>query len=221
MKEILKPEFYPNIFILLFSIAGLLLTFTKLWFNKRLSLNISRPNVYLFEYESQSKHIFSSYNINTGLFKILTYTLYIISILKLALANHDLSIRNINWRLLLLIVTGYFVLKFFLEIIFVLLIKKSNFLNKIRFVRTTYENYTIFYLFFFSFLIYYFPYQSSIFLYLIISISIIWILGAWTNIYISLRKHTVLKTYQIILYLCLSEILPFILVNGWIIFQII
>ena len=221
MKELIKPEYYPNIFILLFSIAGLSLLFSKLWFNKRLNINVSRPNVYIFEFESQSKHIFSSYNINAGLFKILTFTLYIISVLKSGLANPDLSVNNINWDFLLLVITGYFILKFFLEAIFVFSIKKSNFLNKIRFVRTTYENYTFFYLFFISFLVYYFPYQSVIFLHLIISISIVWIIGVWLNIYFSLRKHTELKTYQNILYLCLSEILPFILLFGWVIFQIL
>ncbi len=222
MKELIKPEFYQNIFIILYSITGILLVLTKLWYNKRLSLNINRPNVYIFEFESQSKYFLTVYNLSNGIFKILTYTLYIISILKIGKNNIIITINNkINWQLLILITFAYFVLKFFIETIYIFLIKQSSYLNKIRFIRITYENYTFFYLFFVIFLVFYFPYQSILFLYLIISISIIWIISIWINIYISLRKHTKLRTFQNILYLCLSEILPFILVNAWIIFQIL
>ncbi len=222
MKELVKPDFFQNTFILLYSIAAFFLVLNKLWYNKRLSLNISKPNVYIFEFESQSAYFLTAYNLNAILFKILSYTLYNVTILKIARNYLNISFQNrIDWQILVLATTGYFILKFILETLYVFLIKQSNFLNKIRFIRTTYEFYTFFYLFFVGFLVYYFPFQSRVFFYLIITISVIWIAGVWANIYVSLRKHTEFKTYQIILYLCLSEILPFILLNGWIIFQIL
>ena len=222
MKEIHIPEPYQNIFILLFTITSILLLLNKLWYNKRLTTNISKPNIYIFEYESQSGYVLSVYNINSILFEILSYTLYIIAILKTGQTTRLFSVPNtINWKTLLLITTVYFALKIIFETVYIFLIKQNNFLNKIRFIRRTYEYYTFFYLFFAAFLVFYFPYQSPFFFYLIITISSLWMINIWTSIYISLRKHTEMKTYQNILYLCLSEILPFILTNGWIIFQIL
>ncbi len=222
MKELFREEFFQNTFIILFFIAAILLMFGKLWFNKRLNINLTTPNIYIFEYESRAQNILSFYNLNAFLFKILTYTLLIIAILKLVKLNFALSGQPaLSWYVILVIAAGYLVLKIILEILLLVLLKKSRFLTKIRFIRTTYENYAVFYLFLMAFLIYYFPYQSTVFFYLIISISIIWIIGLWINLFNSLRKHTGLKSYQIFLYLCLSEILPFILVTGWIIFQIL
>ncbi len=222
MKEIHIPEPYQNIFILLFSVTSILLLLNKLWYNKRLTTNISKPNVYIFEYESKSGYALSVYNLNSILFEILSYTLFVIAILKTGQITRIFSTRNTaNWKTLLLITSIYFALKFIFETVCIFLIKQNNFLDKIRFIRRTYEYYTFFYLFFTAFLVYYFPYLSPFFFYLIITISSLWMINIWTSIYISLRKHTEMKTYQNILYLCLSEILPFILTNGWIIFQIL
>jgi len=222
MKELFREEFFQNTFIILFSIAAILLMFGKLWFNKRLNINLTTPNIYIFEYESRAQNILSFYNLNAFLFKILTYSLLIIAILKQVKLNFVLSGKpGWSWYVTLVIATGYLGLKIILEILWLILLKKSKFLTKIRFIRTTYENYAVFYLFLMAFLIYYFPYQSKVFFYIILSISVIWLIGLWTNLFNSLHKHTSLKSYQIFLYLCLSEILPFILVTGWIIFQIL
>ncbi len=222
MKELVREDFFQNIFVLLFSIAVFLFMFSKLWFNKRLNINITAPNIYIFEYESQSQNLVSLYNLNAFIFKILAYTLFIIAFLKFFNLNFKLPNQHeLTWAIIMISATGYLGLKIILEILLLILLKKSKFLMKIRFIRTTYENYIVFYLFLMAFLIYYFPYQSKVFFYIIVSISAIWLIGLWTNLFNSLHKHTSLKSYQIFLYLCLSEILPFILVTGWIIFQIL
>ncbi len=222
MAELVKPGFYQTSFVVLFLVAALLLLMNKLWFDKRFTINIKAPNIYIFEYESRAQNLFSLYNLNSLLFKIISYTLYVVALFKTVSSSQDWSKKQFpEWHKLLIAVAFYLVLKFIFEIVLIILIKKGKFLSKIRFIRTAYENYTVFYLFILAFLTYYFPYQTPLFFYLIISVSIVWFVTLWLNLYNSLSKHTDLKTYQIFLYLCLSEILPIILVTGWIIFQIL
>ena len=222
MKELVREDYLQNTFMILFLVAALLLMFGKLWFNKRLSINLTTPNIYIFEYESQAQNLMSFYNLNAFVFKIITYSLLIIAILNFVKINFISPMdQELSWQIIMISVVSFLGLKIILEILLLILLKKSKFLTKIRFIRTTYENYAVFYLFLMAFLIYYFPYKSVLIFYLTVSVSVIWMMILWVSIYNSLSKHTDLKTYQIFLYLCLSEILPFILIIGWIIFQIL
>jgi len=213
---------FSNLFFGLFFGAVIILFFLKLLLGKRYSLNTGSPNIYIFEYESRAGRLFSSYNLLNVTFKLFSYLLFSLSILSFYQINghFSYSIFNIYIKIFLLLVI-YIIVKLFIDDLFMRIIKKSNFISKIRFIRLSYENYLAFYLFILAFLSFFFPVKNQIFFIIIISISVLW--GIWTflNFYNSLTKHIDIKNYQIILYLCLSEILPFISLIGWIIFQIL
>jgi len=210
-----------NIFIILFLIAGLFLMLNKSLFSKRFSLNMTSPNIYIFEFEAQSKKLISLYNINNFLIKLLAYVLFSLALLKLRETaksiNYDQTLFPLFFKSFLI----YSIVKFLLEELYLRGIKKTQFIDKVRLIRLTYENYVAFYLIIFSFLIFYFPYHSFIIFDIIISISVIWLILVLLNFSSNLNKHIEIKNYQIFLYLCLSEILPIITVIGWIIFQIL
>ncbi len=210
-----------NIFIILFLIAGLFLMLNKSLFSRRFSLNITSPNIYIFEFEAQAKKLLSLYNINNFLIKLLAYVLFSLALIKL---HQTTKVINFNQNLFPIFFKSfliYIIVKFLLEELYLRGIKQSQFIDKVRLIRLTYENYVAFYLIIFSFLIFYFPYHSSIIFDIIISISAIWLILVLFNFFRNLNKHIEIKNYQIFLYLCLSEILPIITVIGWIIFQIL
>jgi len=211
-----------NLFLGLFFGAVFILFFLKLLLGKRYSLNTGSPNIYIFEYESRAGRLLSSYNILNLLFKLFSYLLFSLAILSFHqnIAHFSSSIFNIFLKIFLLLIIYVFV-KLVIDDLYMRIIKKSKFISKIRFIRLSYENYLAFYLFIIAFLSFFFPVKNQIFFIIIISISTLW--GIWTflNFYNSLTKHIDIKKYQIILYLCLSEILPFISLIGWIIFQIL
>jgi len=211
-----------NLFLGLFFGAVFILFFIKLFFGKRYSLNTGSPNIYIFEYESKLGRLLSSYNLLNLLFKLISYLLFSLAFLSFyqIIGRFSYSIYNVYFKIFLLLVIYVFV-KLVIDDLYMRIIKESNFISKIRFIRLSYENYFGFYLFILAFLIFFFPIKSQIFFIISISVSILW--GIWTLLifYISLTKHIDIKKYQIILYLCLSEILPFISLIGWIIFQIL
>jgi len=209
-------------FFILFLIAGLLLIINKLMFGKRYDLNIRQPNVYVFTYEAQAGKFITLYNILNLFIKFLAYLLFGLSLLKF----YTTSLKNINFNthLFKTFITAflfYIAGKFFIEAFFLMLIKQSKFIQKIRLIRNGYENYVAFYLIIAAFLIFYLPVKSVVIFYVIISISTILILIIIYIFYRSLKKHVEIKTYQIFLYLCMTEILPLLLLTGWIIFQIL
>jgi len=211
-----------NLFLGLFFGAVFILFLLKSLLGKRYSLNTGSPNIYIFEYESKAGRLFSLYNISNLLFKLITYLLFSLAILSFhqIIGRISYSIINVYVKIFLFLVI-YFFIKLFVDYLYMRIIKKSNFISKIRFIRLSYENYLAFYLFILAFLVFFFPVKNHIFFIVTISISILWFIFAFSNFYNSLTKHLDLKKYQIILYLCLSEILPFISLIGWIIFQIL
>ncbi len=209
-------------FLGLFLLLGLLILFFKALYPKRFGLNIKSPNIYIFEYEAQTGRWLSFYNTGFFIIKLWTYVLFSLALIyfyQQIISAKILDLILINKLFLTLLIC--LVAKLILEILYFILIKKINLLNKIRFIRAAFENYQAFYLFIISFLIFYSPVHSGVLFYLIVTLSILWWLIVLYNLYGSIKKHSDIKKYQIILYLCLSEILPFIVVIGWIIFQIL
>jgi len=199
-----------------------LLAFLKITTPKRFNLNISSPNIYVFAYEAQAHHLWSFYHLIFLLFKFIASSLFSLTLIFLFQKQIHFSIDiwymikflSVAWML-------FFIAKYLIEILYVIIIKKHKFMHKLRFIRQSYENYFFFYLFIFSFLSFYFPVKNFWIVGIIITISTLWTLLVWYNIYNNIHKHIDIKSYQIFLYLCLSEILPFIVIIGWIIFQIL
>ncbi len=211
-----------DLFLELFITLGFLLVITKSLFPKRFSLNIKSPNIYIFEYEAQVGQRFSFYNLIHFVIKLAVFVIFFLALIHYYQFMAPINIQpKILISGLFKIFFVYSIIKSLIEIIFTFLIKKNKYLNKIMFIRLAYENYQVFYLYFLAFLIYFLPFHSLLFFYVIVTISTVWLFINLFNLYVSIRKHLDIKKYQIILYLCLSEILPFIVVIGWIIFQIL
>jgi len=207
-----------NIFIGTFFFTGLLILLNYYAYPKRYRLNISRPNIYIFEYETQILNQFSFYNIINSLVYLLTLLLiYMVFVNFLPEQHYNFSFYNKLLGAFIL----FLLLKKLLSLSSYFFIKNYKILSKMHFITGTYNTYLIFYLFLLSFLAFYFPFKSMAFFYVIVFISIIWILYIWASMYSAVSKHTDIKSYQLFLYLCLSEILPLILLTGWISFQII
>lgn len=211
-----------NRFVSLFFLGFLFLVLIKIFAPKQFDLNITSPNIYIFEYESQMGKWFSLYNLFFFLVKLISYILFMLAISQFH--HSSLHLQAIDFHVipkLFLIFLIFILMKFFLELLFLFIIKKQSYYKKLQFIRISFDNYLAFYLFILSFLIFYFPSQPFWFFWVIIGFSVLWFIFFLLNLYNSLSKHSDLKSYQIILYLCLSEILPFIVVIGWIIFQIL
>ena len=215
--------FHQELFWIIFVITGILWLINNMLYRKRFIKNVKSPNIYIFEYESHSGHIFSLYNIlnfttnifiNTLLISALSYY-YNIAFEKNILFDQKLFIR------LLSIVAIFVLLKKIISFIYLFISKKNNFFSKITFIRRSVEVYKNFYWYLFAFLIWFFPVKNRLIFFVFLSISISWYLLTQLKSYHNFTKHTDIKSYQLFLYLCLSEILPFIILIWWISFQIL
>jgi hypothetical protein len=210
-----------NVFAVALLLTGLLMMFNMYISKSKYLLNITQPNVYVFEYERQSKTAISSYQIINLLIRIIGYTLFFTSILYFyAKTNQiDLSVYAvINIFLIALFIVFN---KYITVALFFFLIKKVADLHKIRHIRTAFDVYFNFYLIFLSFFIFFFPFHKSLGFISIMAITILFYMYYLLNYSNSLIKHINFKTYQLILYLCISEILPIMLVIYWLSFHII
>ena len=191
-------------------------------FINRYILNVTRPNVYLFEYESQRKRSFTLYNVINFFIRFFSYLLisfsFVYFINKIYFTQ---PFSNAMLTRIVEILVTYFIVKIIIDYLFVMLYKKQKNVKQITEIRLTYQNFVAFYLFIISFFLFYFPYKNPLNFYIIITLSIIFILTTLLNYYHSLIKHINIKPYQIFLYLCLSEILPLITMIFWISFQIL
>jgi len=221
LPELNKQQ--ASFFIGLFLWAALVVMFNRFFYASRFSLHITRPNVYIFEYESHSQRFFSLYNILNFLFQFLTCFLVIIAITGYFKAVNQKEYLEWIWILFQTFkaVLVYFMLKKILSFMIYLMSKKRKEIQKMTVIKEIYATYTCFYFFIGSFLIYFFPYKSKTILYVIIFISISWLINNGLNTWQNLTKHLNFKSYQLFLYLCLTEILPLIILIWWISFQII
>jgi len=184
-------------------------------------LNITAPNVYVFEYERHSKNMFSIYQVVNTLIRILGFTLLLVSILfyYTCIYQKYFSIFNVFKIIILSII---FVLhKYITVAIIVYLIKKKEYLHEIRHIRVGFEIFFNFYLIIFSFFIFYLPIHKTLIFIASVSAIIIYYLYWLLNYSNSLIKHINFKRYQIILYLCISEILPIMFVIYWLSYHIL
>ncbi len=217
-----SQPFYHNFFLIFFVIGLFIMIILKVLYPKRYNLNTSSPNIYLFAYESQAGYTFSNYNALNFLLKYIAWVLFLIALLTYCQYVTGASCLTPQLLKQLSLFIGYYLLvKILIEVIYFLMIKKSGLLPRIRFIRLSYENFGAFYFFLYAFLIYFFPYKNLGALLIILAISTLWMLWILLNFQSNISKHVNLKRYQIFLYLCLSEILPFIAIIGWIIFQIL
>ena len=189
-----------------------------LFYTKRYQLNITRPNIYIFEYESQILNPISLYNILNAVIYILSLFIFYLSFENF----FKIDAIDFYWykKLLTGIVT-FLIAKNILTYVLYHFNKQNNKFKKLRFINTTYNTYLGLYLFLFSFFFFYFPYKNKYLLWIIISISMLFIISTWFNIFQNYNKHFYMKSYKLFLYLCLTEILPLITLIGWISFQIL
>ncbi|GEM_PF-5537226 len=197
----------------------LLLIFIKFSYNNRFRLNVSKPNVYIFEYESSARKVITPYNILFASFQIISYTLLVFSLASRFFSNNKFS-YGLLFQIFLLI-TVYTFYKVVAEFLLMIAFKKTTLTQMFKHIRVSFHNYLSYYTFFVSFFLYFFPFQNNIFSYLTIVFTSIFIFLNGLKYYNSIKKHTNLKTFQIFLYLCILEILPIIFVFYWVSFQIL
>jgi hypothetical protein len=223
--QLIENTFYPHqhLFWFVFIFTGFLLIFNKQLNPKQFKKNVTSPNIYVFEYESLSGRVFSIYNLVHYLATFLVYLL-----LSYAFITHYTfaykPAQNLSANVFVLLglsVLAFFAVRIFLSFLYLLIFKKIGFFNKIHFIRRSFGVYRIFYWYLLSFLFYFFPFKNIITFYVFTSISIIWYLFVLQKNYNSFEKHTDFKSYQLFLYLCVSEIIPFIILIWWISFQIL
>ena len=210
-----------NIFTVLFLFVSVLILFNMYTSHAKYKLNITHPNIYVFEYERQSKSVISSYQIINTIVRILGYTLLFTSLLYYytVCINNFFSIEKLIGVFFLSFL--FVVLKPIFVSIYFFSINKYDNLYKIRHIRVTFDIFLIFYLIFLSFLVFFFPYHKILILIIIITLIVLLYIYYLLNYTNSLTKHIKFKTYQLILYLCISEILPIMLVIYWLSFHII
>ncbi len=211
-KEIFNPDHInPKYFAALFIATTVFILAIRLLEPKRYLLNIYRPNVYLFEYEPHIKHPFSFYSIINFLINFLS-----LIILVLAFLSFSKSFDRIIILKLFEIIFFINIFKLFADYFVLILFKRKKYFQQLRFIRNVYENYLFFYLFIFSFLIFYFPYKNNIFLIISLLAFLIYFISYLFSLFITISKHLNLSGYQIILYLCTSEIIPILYLVYWI-----
>ncbi len=203
---------------ILFTLILVFILSLRLIYHKRYILNIYKPNVYMFEYEAKQKNYFSFYGLMGGLinFLILFFLLYAI-LLHVTQGEID-KLLVFKSLLLILILLVY---KIASDFIFAIAIKKPALFPALRFLRISFENHLYFYLFIFAFLMQLYPLQNEV-LFIINLILLFLYLGySFINFHTILGKHLRLKSSKIILYLCISEILPVLIIVYGLSFQII
>ncbi len=217
-------SFYNNIFVVLFFLAAFFIFLNKFFYYNRFMLNVTKPNIYVFEYESHSQRFLSLYNTFSfilNVFSFFLFTIALISYTQIVMSGMD-RLEYIHLLLQLIKAIGvYFIVKNLIALILYLWEKKSKKIKKLIIIRIIYQTYGTFYLYVFSFLIYFFPYKIPFVYYLIITVSVLWLIFNFLNMFHNMRKHIHMKSYQLFLYLCLSEILPLIILIWWISFQIL
>ena len=211
-KEIIETENLNQLFFaVIIIILAFLILFLRLSEPKRYLLNLFRPNVYLFEYEPHIKHPFSFYSILNFIVNFLS--LYTFSLAFLSFNTIFDKILVIKLAEIIFFINIY---KLFTDYFLLILYKKKKYFDPLRFIRNVYENHLFFYLFIFSFLIFYFPIKNNIFLIISLLIFTIYFIYYFLSLYTSISKHLNLSGYQIILYLCTSKIIPILYLVYWI-----
>ena len=209
---------YVGIFFLIITFIFLI----RILFFKRYLLNVTRPNIYIFEYESQLNKQFTLYSIINSAIRYFSYLAFGIAIIYfINTVFFEQAFSNTVLKDISLVLLSYFFAKSIIDYIYIFFFKKIKNISKISSISLTYQNFAGFFLFIASFLIYFFPFKNKISFYIITTLSVIFISISLLNYYYSLKKHIDLKPYQIFLYLCLSEILPLITMIYWISFQIL
>jgi len=205
---------FSSLILLIF----LLILVLRFFYPKRYILNVYKPNVYMFEYEAKQKNYFSFYVLVGSL---LNYLILFFILLNLSLHIKKSKIDPYIMVNLILIVLGIFLYKNLMDFIFVLFIKKPSLFSSLRFIRISFENHLYFFLYFIGFFMLFYNYKNSILFYINALFLILFLIYSLTNFYISLGKHIHLKSSKIILYLCISEILPIIFIIYWLSFQLV
>jgi len=193
--------------------------FNYLFYPKRFQLNISRPNVYIFEYETQVSNQISLYNLLNTLTYILSLFLLYLSFEKFSGRHHQIDLME--YKRLVSGIIFYFIGKNFLTYLIYYFNKQDKKYHKLRFINSVFNTYLGFQLYILSFLFFFFPYNKAYLLLIITIISSLFILSVWFKIFINYSKHFYMKSYKLFLYLCLTEILPLIMLIGWISFHIL
>jgi hypothetical protein len=211
-----------NLFWIIFVFTGILWLIFQMLYHKRFNKNIKVPNIYIFEYESQSGKFFTLYNILSFITSISVNLLIIITLINAYFSAFDKN-KNIfdDFLPLILSVIIFLAAKKFLSFLYLFITKKNAFFSKIIFIRRSFEVYKNFYGYLLSFLIWFFPIISPSFFYIFLSISGLWYLSVLLKTFHNFIKHTGIGSFQLFLYLCISEILPLIILIWWISFQII
>lgn len=211
------------VFIILFFITALLLMYIRYFYKSRFMLNVSKPNVYIFEYESLSSLFFSQYHFLSFFLRFLTSAMLIISIIEYIPQIRNLSFLNylkLSSNIILSLMLFFFI-KRFLSIIFYVWKRKQKKWFMLNTIRNVYWSFMSFYFFVISFLVYFFPFKSTLFFILIAVALTFYIVINWIQMFLNISKHTDLKSNQIFLYLCTTEILPLTVLVWWISFQIL
>jgi len=211
-----------NIFIVFFLLAGLLLLINRIVHPNKFLLNISKPQVFIFEYESHEKRVFSLYNILNIFSGIIINALFVFSIVFFVNKLYftvDFSFKfflNIIW-----LVLGMYFYAFVVDFFISWRYKKINNISRIKQIRLAFLTYNNLYLFVISFFVFFFPVINKIsFSFLMLFFILIFSLSSIKYLE-SLKMHINFKTYQLFLYLCLLEILPILFVIYWISFHIL
>ncbi len=202
----------------LFLLIILLILFLRFIYPKRYILNIYKPNVYIFEYEAKQRNYFSFYAMMSSLINYLILFFILINIVRFYTKGH-LTQKTIFQ--LIILVLGILIYKILSDFFFVVFIKKTSLFSSLRFIRISFESYLYFFLFFISFFMLFFNHFQPILFIINEIILFLFLIYNLQNFYISLSKHIDLKNSKIILYLCISEILPIIFIIYWLSFQII
>ena len=215
-------ENIQNLYVGLFFLEITFIFLIRILFFKRYLLNVTRPNVYIFEYETQLKKQFTLYSIITLAIRYFSYLAFGIAIIYfINTVFFEQAFSNTILKDITLVLLSYFFVKYIIDYIYIFFFKKIKNISKISSISRTYQNFAGFYLYLTSFFIFFFPFKNKTSFYLIVTLSVIFISISLLNYYYSLKKHIDLKPYQILLYLCLSEILPLIMMIYWISFQIL
>jgi hypothetical protein len=209
---------YITIFSSLFIFILLLILSLRFFYPKRYLLNIYKPNVYIFEYEAKQKNYFSFYAITANLVNYLIL-FFITYVYTLHLTSGKISMHTIINLILMIIIT--LIYKLIIDFFFLIIIKKTNLFSSLRFIRTSFENHVYFFIFFIAFFMMFYRFDNYYLLIVNSFILLLYLIYSLTNFYVSLTKHIHLKNSKIILYLCISEILPIIFIIYWLSFQII
>ncbi len=210
----ITPTFF-NLFTIILGLSLLIILFLRFAYSRRYLMNIYKPNVYLFEYESQKKYIFSIYfilNIIVKLFSLILISLSFYSFTKQLDTLHILLKTGI-------VSLMYFVYIIVAEPLFLLMIKKRKYYGDIIFVTNSFDNHLAFFLIIISFLIFYFPVKNHITLIISWIILFVFLITSMFTLRELINKHINFNKYQNFLYLCTSKILPISILIYWLIFQ--